>query len=216
MVETHPRQTYIGQSIIRKEDARFLTGRAAFADDVTLPGMLHAAFLRSPHAHARITGIDASGALAMPGVAGVFTFADFAEQAKPIPVRLYQVAGLEPVPAISLGVRQGALRGRAGGDGGGRKPVLGRGRGGGYRGYLRNFCLPWFDIEESLRDEVVLHEGAGTNRSAHFTVSTGDVEEAFRVALTIPGRSGSRLTGTPATPWRPAAWWRGTTPKRAI
>ena len=96
MVETHPRQTYIGQSIIRKEDARFLTGRAAFVDDVTLPGMLHAAFLRSPHAHARVTGIDASKALAIPGVAGVFTFEDFAEQAKPIPVRLYQLPGLEP------------------------------------------------------------------------------------------------------------------------
>ena len=66
-------QQYIGASITRKEDERFLTGRATFADDVKLPGMLHATFVRSPHAHARIVAIDTTAALAMPGVVAVFT-----------------------------------------------------------------------------------------------------------------------------------------------
>ncbi len=82
-------QTYIGASITRKEDERFLTGRATFVDDINLPDMLHACVLRSPHAHARIKSINTAKALAMPGVAAVLTYPDFAASAKPIPVRLY-------------------------------------------------------------------------------------------------------------------------------
>jgi carbon-monoxide dehydrogenase large subunit len=59
---------YIGQSIPRREDARFLTGAGTFVGDITLEGMVHAALLRSPHAHARIRAIDASAALANSGV----------------------------------------------------------------------------------------------------------------------------------------------------
>jgi aerobic carbon-monoxide dehydrogenase large subunit len=61
----------IGASVKRKEDAKFLTGRARFVDDIKLPGMLHMAVVRSPFAHARITGIDRSAALAVPGVQAV-------------------------------------------------------------------------------------------------------------------------------------------------
>ena len=60
-------QTYIGAPIRRKEDRRFLTGRGQFVDDVKLPNMLHAAILRSPHAHALVRSIDATAALAMAG-----------------------------------------------------------------------------------------------------------------------------------------------------
>jgi carbon-monoxide dehydrogenase large subunit len=70
----------IGASLRRKEDQRFLTGRGRYTDDISRPGQLHAYFLRSPHAHARIRGIDVSKAQAAPGVAAVFTGAD----AKPI------------------------------------------------------------------------------------------------------------------------------------
>ena len=62
--------------IRRREDPRLITGRAAYTDDITLPGMLHAAILRSPYAHANISSIDTSAAAAMPGVAAVFTGAD--------------------------------------------------------------------------------------------------------------------------------------------
>jgi aerobic carbon-monoxide dehydrogenase large subunit len=63
----------IGESIKRKEDARFLRGRGSYLDDHTLPGMLHMAILRSPHAHARIRSVDTAAASAAPGVVAVVT-----------------------------------------------------------------------------------------------------------------------------------------------
>ena len=67
---------YVGTRVARVEDTRLLTGHGTFVDDVTRPGMLHACFVRSPFAHATINGIDASAALALPGVHAVFTAAD--------------------------------------------------------------------------------------------------------------------------------------------
>src|SRR5919106_742887 len=63
----------IGHSVKRVEDARFLQGRGQYFDDLTLPGILHLEFLRSPYAHARVTSIDASRAEALPGVVAVVT-----------------------------------------------------------------------------------------------------------------------------------------------
>ncbi len=65
-----------GQPIKRREDPRFITGRGRYVDDVRLPGMTYAAFVRSPHAHARIAGIDVTRAKAHPGVVAVFTGKD--------------------------------------------------------------------------------------------------------------------------------------------
>jgi carbon-monoxide dehydrogenase large subunit len=59
--------TYVGQSLRRREDARFIAGKGRYVDDVKLPGTLHLAVLRSPHAHAVITGVDLSGARSTPG-----------------------------------------------------------------------------------------------------------------------------------------------------
>lgn len=67
---------YVGARVQRVEDARLLTGRSSYVDDVTLPGMLHARFVRSPYARATISGIDASAALSLPGVRHVFTASD--------------------------------------------------------------------------------------------------------------------------------------------
>jgi carbon-monoxide dehydrogenase large subunit len=69
----------IGQSLRRREDERFLTGRGQYTDDVVLPGQTHACFLRSPHAHARIVSIDTAAARAMPGVVAIFTGRDIAD-----------------------------------------------------------------------------------------------------------------------------------------
>ena len=77
---------YFGQSIPRNEDPRLLTGQALFVDDVQLPGMLHAAYLRSEHAHARIKQIDPSEALKLPGVRAVFTARDLGEYWQPGPL----------------------------------------------------------------------------------------------------------------------------------
>ena len=63
----------IGESIKRKEDGRFIRGKGNYIDDLTLPGMLHMAILRSPHAHARINSVDTSAAAAKPGVIAVVT-----------------------------------------------------------------------------------------------------------------------------------------------
>jgi aerobic carbon-monoxide dehydrogenase large subunit len=68
-----------GKAMKRVEDPRYITGRGTFTDDVKLPGMTHAVFVRSPHAHARIKGIDASKARAVKGVRAVFTGKDLAD-----------------------------------------------------------------------------------------------------------------------------------------
>ena len=67
---------YAGSRVHRVEDARLLTGAGTFVDDITRPGMLHACFVRSPHARARIVAVDVSAALELPGVHAVFTAAD--------------------------------------------------------------------------------------------------------------------------------------------
>ncbi|MCB0222782.1 MAG: molybdopterin-dependent oxidoreductase [Anaerolineae bacterium] len=69
----------IGQAIKRKEDPRLITGQAKYLDDIQLSGMVHAAVLRSPYAHAKINSIDTSEAESLPGVVGVFTGKDFAD-----------------------------------------------------------------------------------------------------------------------------------------
>ncbi len=74
---------YFGERVTRNEDPRLLTGRAQFIDDVNLPGMLEIAFLRSPHAHARIDRIDASRAKARAGVVAVYTAEDMGDDWKP-------------------------------------------------------------------------------------------------------------------------------------
>jgi carbon-monoxide dehydrogenase large subunit len=76
MTEAIAAGRFAGARVHRVEDARLLTGHGTFVDDVTRPGMLHACFVRSPFARARITGIDTSQALAMPGVHAVFVAAD--------------------------------------------------------------------------------------------------------------------------------------------
>ena len=68
----------IGASVKRKEDYRFITGGGSYTDDIDRPGQVYAYFVRSPHAHARINGIDKSRAAAAPGVLAVFEGADFA------------------------------------------------------------------------------------------------------------------------------------------
>ncbi|MDP7339412.1 MAG: hypothetical protein QF786_08875, partial [Vicinamibacterales bacterium] len=74
-----------GSGIRRREDPRLLTGSATYTDDLTLPRMVHAAMLRSPHAHARITSIDTSKAANAAGVLAVYTHADTDGKLQPAP-----------------------------------------------------------------------------------------------------------------------------------
>src|SRR2546422_7442281 len=95
----------IGMPVLRKEDSRLLTGSGRFSDDVNLPGQAYDAMVRSPHAHARIAGIDAAQARAAPGVLAVLTGADFlADGLKSIPHRPFS----QSPPDIRLANRDGS------------------------------------------------------------------------------------------------------------
>ena len=85
---------YIGAPLRRKEDPKLLRGQGRFAADVRIPGMLHAAVVRSPHAHARIVEINSARALARPGVIAVLKGTDLDPNVPPIPLRLTDHAGL--------------------------------------------------------------------------------------------------------------------------
>ena len=174
-------QTYICSPISRVEDERFLTGKATFVDDIKLPDMLHAAVLRSPHAHARIRSIDTSKARAIAGVVEVFTAADISSMSKPIPIRLYPLPGLEKFLQLPLATDVVRHVGEA------VALAVAESR------YLAEDALdvievtyepltPVVDMEESLADQVLVHEGPGTNLAAHYTFSIGDVKAAFESA----------------------------------
>src|SRR6478672_1406399 len=85
----------IGRSLERLEDRPLVTGRGEFAADVAFPHMLHLRLVRSARAHGRLVSIEASAALALPGVAAVWTSADVAE-IPPIDFRLTRIEGLAP------------------------------------------------------------------------------------------------------------------------
>ena len=94
--------TYTGQALKRFEDPRLVTGMGVFVDDVKLPGMLYASFLRSPHAHARIRAIDASEARSMPGVVAVLIGEDIAGVLTEIPPRVLEEWEMDELQAPGL------------------------------------------------------------------------------------------------------------------
>jgi len=93
--------TVIGASLRRREDVRLLTGRGCYTDDVNAAGQAHAAFVRSPHAHADLLAIDAAAARAIPGVLGVFTARDLI------------AGGVRGIPSL-IAERGGGIRNRDG------------------------------------------------------------------------------------------------------
>jgi len=94
---------YVGQPVRRREDAALLTGRGRFVDDLTLPGMLHVALARSPHAHARIVRLDVERARAMPGGVAVLTPDDVASlPPMPLNQRARDMA-VPPNPILGVG-----------------------------------------------------------------------------------------------------------------
>jgi aerobic carbon-monoxide dehydrogenase large subunit len=96
-------ERYTGASIKRSEDPRILTGAGRYVDDIKLPGMLHAAFVRSPLAHARVLSADVSAARALPGVVAAFTGAELEEMTVPGPDALSALmGGAGPTPEFSL------------------------------------------------------------------------------------------------------------------
>jgi carbon-monoxide dehydrogenase large subunit len=96
-------ERYTGASIKRSEDPRILTGAGRYVDDIKLPGMLHAAFVRSPMAHARVLSVDVSAARALPGVVAVLTGAELEAITVPGPDALMALVGWAgPTPEFTL------------------------------------------------------------------------------------------------------------------
>jgi len=173
---------HVGRPLKRLEDQRLLRGEATFIDDLDMVGVLHVAFVRSIHAHARVR-VDARAARVVPGVAGVFTAADF------------ERAG--GVPEIPTAVAHEALRPC-------RQPILACGTvrfvgepiavvlaadryaaedGAAAVTVEYEPLAPVPDARAAVADgAAVLHEALGDNVAADFTVRVGDADAAFRSA----------------------------------
>ena len=96
--------SYIGKTVPRPNAGRLVQGRGRYVDDIVLPRMLHVAFVRSPHAHARITGIDSAAAAGTDGVRRIFTGADLAAVCSPWVAVLAHLKGLKSAPQHPLAV----------------------------------------------------------------------------------------------------------------
>ncbi|MFN0299579.1 MAG: xanthine dehydrogenase family protein molybdopterin-binding subunit [Burkholderiales bacterium] len=172
---------YVGQSIRRTEDERFLTGRAQYVGDFKLDGLLHAVIVRSPHAHARLLGIDRAKVMACPGVKAFFTYEDIAAYGAIIPVRLAPLAGVDRF------LQEPLARDRVRYVGEPIGVIVAANR------YLAEDALdaveaeyeilePVVNVEQALADESVLHPAPGTNTANRYVVSKGDADGAFAEA----------------------------------
>ena len=105
MTVAQAKKPWIGQSVLRLEDPPLVVGRGEFAGDINFPHQLHMRVVRSAHAHGRIVSVDASAALALPGVYAVWTAADIAE-VPPIDFREGSIPSLDPYrqPVLAKGI----------------------------------------------------------------------------------------------------------------
>jgi carbon-monoxide dehydrogenase large subunit len=172
---------YVGQSIKRVEDPRLLAGKARFVDDLSFPGMVHASFVRSPHAHARIVSIDTSAAKGLDGVVAVFTGEDLCDLNPFIPNVLQREELLHPA-------RHPLPRDKARFVGEAVAVVVAT------TPYIAEDGRDLVDInweplpvvvdpEKALEaDAPLIDESLGTNNVAHIENAAGDVERAFSEA----------------------------------
>jgi aerobic carbon-monoxide dehydrogenase large subunit len=192
----------IGTSPFRKEDAHLITGQTSWTDNIQAAGMLTMAFVRSPMAHARITSIDTSEAQASEGVVAVFTGAELVEECPSLPCAwpVTEDMKLPAHPPMAVGTVRHAgepvavvvARDRYAAADAAEKVVV------------EYDPLPAvIDLEDALRDEVVLHEELGTNKTYFFSMPTGaDVDETFAAADVVVKRRfiQQRLLPTPLEP----------------
>ena len=92
---------YVGERVKRTEDPRLIKGLAHYVDDIRLPDTLHVAFVRSIYAHGKITGIDTSEAMKIPGVVAVYTGKDIADKIGPVPCAAAPAPMVTAAPGIS-------------------------------------------------------------------------------------------------------------------
>jgi carbon-monoxide dehydrogenase large subunit len=172
----------VGRPLPRPNLARLLQGRAQYVSDIVLPRMLHLAFLRSPHAHARIVAIDAAAARAMPSVAAVFTGADLAAVVTPWVGVLSHLKGLKSAPQYPLAVERACWQGEA------VAAVAARSRAEA-EDALERIAIdyaplpPVADMEAALDPATpVIHPALGDNLAFERRFAAGDVDAAFATA----------------------------------
>ncbi|MFD1931446.1 xanthine dehydrogenase family protein molybdopterin-binding subunit [Nonomuraea mangrovi] len=177
----------IGRARRRKEDARLLTGRTQWTDNIQLPGMLYVAFKRSPMAHARITGVDVSGAKGLPGVVAAFSGQDFADEQGSLPCA-WPVSEDVVIPDHPpMAVEEVRYPGEA------VACVVATDR------YLAADALDAIDVDyeplpavldmtEALGDDAPKVHEAG-NKAFTWTFAQGDMEAAFRDAPVVIDRT---------------------------
>lgn len=190
---------HMGRSIPMREAEPLLRGRGTYVGDLRFPGMLHAAVLRSPHAHASIRAVDASAALAMPGVVRVLTGEDIREAIEPFPpsFEFHPAPWLQAIRPVLKGPRARVLAlGKVRYVGEPVAIVVAEDR------YAAEDALdgiavdyeeipPVVDPEAALEpDAVRIHEDADDNVVFHFSIAKGDVERALQDA---PRRIEERL-----------------------
>ena len=173
-----PAAAWIGRSVERVEDAALLGGRGRFIDDVGIqPGTLHAAFVRSPHAHARITQIDAAGARACDGVHGVITGHDIARYTRP-----FTVGVKAPMEHRPLAVDRVRYHGEPVAIVLGDSPYTAE-DGAAKLTVAYEVLQPEIDPLAAMRDDAqMLHPDVGTNVVADRSYSYGDPQAAFAAA----------------------------------
>ena len=176
----------IGTSPPRKEDPELITGQARYTDDLTMPGMLHMVVVRSPFAHARIKGVDASKALAMDGVVAVYTGADLAaDWAGPLLMAWAVSEDLKNPPHWPL------TKDEARHQGDGVAVVLATSRAAAKDAAeaveVDYEPLPVVvDMEAALADGAPLvHEDQGTNKAYTWSLKNGDVDAVFAAAPVV-------------------------------
>lgn len=193
---------YVGASVHRVEDARVLTGRGRYVDDLHLPGTVHAAFLRSPYAHATITGIDTTAAKALDGVLAVYTHDDLAAGG------VYPMAVPQGPPDYALPSFTVLASDKVRLIGDPVALVIAESR------YVAEdaLALIWVDYEpldavatkeQALADDApVIWESIGSNVMYREDISVGDVAAAFAEADKVVRHTfvSPRMTNTPMEP----------------
>ncbi len=184
----------VGQPRRRKEDARLITGRTTWTDNMVLPGMLHLAVVRSPVAHARITGIDVSAAQQAPNVVAVYTGRDLAEEQGSIPCAWPVTADMVNPGHPSIAVDQVNHVGEA------VAIVVGRSKVAATDAVELvdvdyELLPPVLDLEEAVADGAdLVHDQLESNTSYHFVFDAGeagtgtDTEQAFADAEVVVSR----------------------------
>jgi carbon-monoxide dehydrogenase large subunit len=193
--------TSVGTPLKRKEDPRFITGRGNYTDDMALPGMLYAAFVRSDEAHARIT-VDASTAREHEGILAVFTGEDL-DVAAPMPM-----AWVPPGIEVNTPERWPLARGEVNHEGDAIALVVGRSRAevadAAGEVIVEYDLLPVVtDPEAALESgSPLVHEALGTNRSHEWSLGGGDIDAGFAAADVVIERRivNPRISGVPIEP----------------